>query len=104
MLLATGAITSVAAGGPAARGAVREYWVAAVPVTWNVVPNERNAIEGERFTPAQTIFRTVVYRQYTKDWAKQIPNGPGDRGASRARSCMRASATRSLVHFQNLDT
>ena len=82
VLLATGAITSVAAGGPAARGAVREYWVAAVPVTWNVVPNERNAIEGERFTPAQTVFRTVAYRQYTKDFAKQIPNGARQPGAA----------------------
>ena len=45
--------------------------MAAVPVTWNVVPNERNAIEGERFTQAQTVFRTVAYRQYTKDFASR---------------------------------
>ena len=59
----TGALTSIAAGEPAASGHVREYWVAAVPVTWNVVPNGRNAIEGETFTPDKTVFRTVVYRQ-----------------------------------------
>jgi manganese oxidase len=102
VLLATGAITSVAAGG-SARGAVREYWVAAVPVTWNVVPNERNAIEGQRFTPAQTVFRTVAYRQYTKDFAKQIPNGPGNPGLQGPLLQARVG-DRLVVHFQNLDT
>ena len=103
VLLATGAIASVAAGGSAARGAVREYWVAAVPVTWNVVPNERNAIEGERFTPAQTVFRTVAYRQYTKDFAKQIPNGPGNPGLQGPLLHARVG-DRLVVHFRNLDT
>ena len=72
----------------------REYWVAAVPVTWNVVPNGRNAIEGERFTRAQTVFRTVAYRQFTKDFAKQLPNQPGTR-ACRGRFSAPVSATRS---------
>ena len=73
---------------------VREDWVAAVPVTWNVVPNQRNAIEGARFAQGETVVRTVVYRQYTKDFAKQIPNGDGNPG-SRARSSGAVSATRS---------
>jgi len=103
VLLATGAITSVAAGGSSAHGAVREYWVAAVPVTWNVVPNERNAIERERFTPAQTVFRTVAFRQYTKDFAKQIPNGPGNPGLQGPLLHARVG-DRLVVHFQNLDT
>ena len=103
VLLATGAITSVAAGGSSARGAVREYWVAAVPVTWNVVPNERNAIERERFTPEQTVFRTVAYRQYTKDFAKQIPNGSGNPGLQGPLLHARVG-DRVLVHFRNLDT
>ena len=102
MLLATGAITSVAAGGSSARGAVRECWVAAVPVTWNVVPNERNAIEGERFTQAQTVFRTVAYRQYTKDFASdpEQPQQPGLQGP-----LLHARVgDRLVVHFRNLDT
>ncbi len=103
VLLATGAITSVAAGGSSAHGAVREYWVAAVPVTWNVVPNERNAIERERFTPAQTVFRTVAYRQYTKEFAKQIPNGPGNPGLQGPLLHARVG-DRIVVHFRNLDT
>ena len=30
---------------PSAHAAVREYWVAAVDVDWNMVPNGRDAIE-----------------------------------------------------------
>ena len=103
VLLATGVITSVAAGGASARGAVREYWVAAVPVTWNVVPNERNAIEGERFTREQTVLRTVAYRQYTKDFATQVPNGPGNPGLQGPLLRARVG-DRLVVHFRNLDT
>jgi len=82
---------------------VREYWVAAVPVTWNVVPNERNAIEGERFTRAQTVFRTVAYRQFTKDFAKQLPNEAGNPGLQGPLLRARVG-DRIVVHFRNLDT
>jgi len=100
---ATGVLTSVASGGPEPAGHVREYWVAAVPVTWNVVPNGRNAIEGESFTPDKTVFRTVVYRQYTKDFAKPIPNEAGDQGIQGPLIRGRVGETL-LVHFRNLDT
>jgi manganese oxidase len=103
VLLATGAITSVASGGASARPVIREYWVAAVPVTWNVVPNERNAIEGDRFTPAETVLRTVAYRQYTKDFANQVPNGPGNPGLQGPLLHARVG-DRIVVHFRNLDT
>ena len=99
----TGVLTSVASGGPEPKGHVREYWVAAVPVTWNVVPNGRNAIEGESFTPDKTVFRTVVYRQFTKDFAKPIPNEAGDQGIQGPLLRGRVGETL-LVHFQNLDT
>jgi FtsP/CotA-like multicopper oxidase with cupredoxin domain len=72
-------------------------------VTWNVVPNERNAIEGERFQPSQTVFRTVVYRQFTKDFANQLPNGPGNPGLQGPLLRARVGDT-ILVHFRNLDT
>ena len=104
VLLGTGALTSVAASGATApRGAVREYWIAAVPVTWNVVPNGRNAIEGETFTREETVFRTVVYRQYTKDFAKPIANEAGNRGIQGPLLRARVGDTL-LVHFRNLDT
>jgi FtsP/CotA-like multicopper oxidase with cupredoxin domain len=99
----TGALTQVAAGEPAATGHVREYWVAAVPVTWNVVPNGRNAIEGETFTRDKTVFKTVVYRQYTKDFARQVGKQPGNEGIQGPLLHARVGDT-ILVHFRNLDT
>lgn len=100
LLLGVGGVSS-AASSPA--GAVREYWVAAVPVTWNVVPNGRNAIEGERFARADTVLRTVVYRQFTRDFAKPLPNGPGNPGLQGPLIRARVGET-ILVHFRNLDT
>ena len=47
-------------------------WVAAVPQTWNAVPNARDVMHGTTFTRAQTTFPTVVYRRYTKDWRKPV--------------------------------
>ena len=54
--------------------ATREYWVAAVPVTFNIVPNGKDAIMGMEYTPAETVFGTVVYRRYTKGWRKPLAN------------------------------
>ena len=59
---------------------VREYWIAAVPVVWHVVPNERDAVNGVSFDPAKTTIQTVVYRRFTKGYGKMIPNGPDDPG------------------------
>ena len=70
---------------------------------WNVVPNGRNAIERMRFPREETIFRTVVYRQYTRDFAKLIPNSPGNRGIQGPLIRARVGDT-ILVHFRNLDT
>ena len=53
--------------------------------------------------PAETTFRTVVYRQFTRDFAKPIPNAPGDRGIQGPLIHARVGDT-ILVHFRNLDT
>jgi FtsP/CotA-like multicopper oxidase with cupredoxin domain len=103
LLLAALAAAFLVAPARPAKSVVKEYWIAAVPVTWNVVPNGRNAIEGERFARAQTVFRTVVYRQFTKDFATQLPNGPGDPGIQGPLIRARVGETL-LVHFRNLDT
>lgn len=101
--LGLGAVTSAASSRATPPKKVREYWIAAVPVTWNVVPNQRNAIEGERFTPEQTVFRTVVYRQFTKDFAKQLPKDPGNPGIQGPLIRARVGET-IVIHFRNLDT
>ena len=67
------------------------------------MPNQRDAIEGEELDPAKTTFQTVVYRQFTKDWAKPIPNEDGDRGIQGP--LLHANVGDIvLVHFENLDT
>ena len=106
LILAAGlAITTQSAGGADA-GVVREYWIAAVPMRWNVVPNGRNAIEKERFDKSETTFTTIVYRRYTKDWEKAIPNQPGPAADNDGIPAPLIKATVGdtiLVHFKNLD-
>src|SRR5215212_4735868 len=90
-----------------AHARVREYWVAAVPTTWNVAPNGHDAIMGMPIDPDTAIFPTVVYRRYTRAWRHVLPN------ASRASAdgltvpgpLIRARVgDRLRVHFKNLDT
>ena len=71
-LAIAGALALYMAAPAAAR--VRDYWVAAVPTSWNVVPNGRDAIMNMEVDPADSIFPTVVYRRYTRGWGKVLPN------------------------------
>ena len=105
LTVASGAVASAAA--PAASARVREYWVAAVPVTWNIVPNGRDAIMNQTFPPSQTVFPTVVYRRFTRGWRRPMRNAPSQGGNQdlipgpliRARV-----GDRIVVHFKNRDT
>jgi FtsP/CotA-like multicopper oxidase with cupredoxin domain len=99
------ALVGLALAGPgrAQTGPVAEYWIAAVPVVWHVVPNERDAIGGQTFEPSKTTMQTIVYRRFTKNFGKMIPNGPDNRGIQGP--LIRAEVGDTiLVHFENLDT
>jgi FtsP/CotA-like multicopper oxidase with cupredoxin domain len=86
---------------------VRDYWVAAVPTSWNIVPNGRDAIMDMPIDRADSIFPTVVYRRYTKHWAKPMPNAahssadglviPGPLIKARVGDRLR-------IHFKNMDS
>jgi FtsP/CotA-like multicopper oxidase with cupredoxin domain len=92
---------------PAAHAATREYWVAAVPTSWNIVPNEKDAIMGMEYTPAQTAIQTVVYRRFTPGWRKPLPNAPRsatDGGVIPGPLLHARVGDRILVHFKNEDT
>ena len=104
-LAALAAVLLASASAAQARrdGSTREYWVAAVPVKWHVVPNGRDAIGAQSFRPEDTTFDTVVYRQFTKGWARMIPNEVGDRGIQGPLLHANVGET-ILVHFENLDT
>ena len=104
-LAVAGALVSLLADCAQAR--VRETWVAAVPTTWNAVPNGRDAINHTTVDPAEAIFPTVVYRRDSAHWARPLANAP------------RASADgllipgpllharvgdRLRIHFKNMDS
>lgn len=103
-LAALGVLLWVAgASADSPQGRTVEYWVAAVPTSWNVVPNGRDAIEHMPHPPHETSFRTVVYRAYTRDFGKLVPNAPGNAGIQGPLIRARVGDT-ILVHFRNLDT
>ena len=90
-----------------AQARVVDYWVAAVPTSWNIVPNGRDAINNTLINPADTIFPTVVYRRYSKGWKTPLQNGvksnadglliPGPLIHARVGDKLR-------IHFKNMDT
>jgi manganese oxidase len=112
-LAAAGALTVIGlnvdtvVGARAAHGATVEYWIAAVPVSWNITPNGRDAIMGEDVSTAQSVVQTVVYRRYTPHWRKPAANAapssadglliPGPLIQARVGDTI-------LVHFKNMDT
>jgi FtsP/CotA-like multicopper oxidase with cupredoxin domain len=98
---------AAAAAAPAALGAVRETWVAAVPVTWNMVPNGHDAITGTTYDTAQTVFPTVVYRRYTKGWKKPLRNTPlgsGNQDLIPGPLLRAEVGDRYIIHFKNMDS
>jgi manganese oxidase len=109
------------AGNPSG-GRTLDYWIAAVPVVWNIAPNGHDALgmgmtmgTGTQtgmdmtamFQPAQTVVRTVVYRRYSANWGKPLPNAapssadglliPGPLIRARVGDHLR-------IHFKNMDT
>jgi FtsP/CotA-like multicopper oxidase with cupredoxin domain len=108
-LAVAGALAALfAAAAPAAAPArTRDYWVAAVPFTWNIVPNGRDAIMDEPVDLADSVLPTVVYRRFSAHWKRPLPNAaresadglviPGPLLHARVGDRLR-------VHFKNLDT
>jgi FtsP/CotA-like multicopper oxidase with cupredoxin domain len=104
-LAIAGALALYMAAPSAAR--VRDYWVAAVPTSWNIVPNGHDAIMNMPVDRADSIFPTVVYRRYSKNWSKPMPNAarssadglviPGPLIKARVGDRLR-------IHFKNMDS
>ena len=105
LLILIAAATLVAGGWAAvSRGAeaatTREYWIAAVPTTWDVVPTHKDPIMGTTFDPAKTTMQAVVYRAFTTNWSTQLP--AADTGIVGPLIKGRVGDT-IVVHFKNLD-
>jgi FtsP/CotA-like multicopper oxidase with cupredoxin domain len=93
---------------PAASAELRQFWVAAVPApTWNMAPNERDAIGGVGLSPSQTVFPTVVYRRYSPHWGHPEPNqvaGSSNQDLIPGPLLRARAGDRIYVHFKNMDT
>ena len=102
-LVVSGAAAVVAA--PPAGAATREFWVAAVPVTWNMVPNQFDAITGTRHQPSETVLGTVVYRRFSRRWRHPLPNTPesGNQNLIPGPLLRARVGDKLVVHFKNLD-
>jgi FtsP/CotA-like multicopper oxidase with cupredoxin domain len=102
-ILVAGAVAIL--GTAPASAATREFWVAAVPVTWNMIPNGFDDITGTRYDPAQTVMGTVVYRRFTPHWHRPLTNTPagGNQNLIPGPLLRARVGDRILVHFRNLD-
>jgi manganese oxidase len=108
-LLLSALVLWVSAGGARAQahGATIDYWVAAVPVTWNITPNGRDAIMGEKVPLQDSLVKTVVYRRYSAGWRRQLPNAAPDSadGLVIPGPLIHARVgDRLRIHFKNMDT
>ena len=91
----------------AAQARVVNYWVAAVPTTWNLAPNGHDAIMNVEVPASDAIFPTVVYRRYSANWRRPLQNAartssdglliPGPLIKARVGDRLR-------IHFKNMDT
>jgi FtsP/CotA-like multicopper oxidase with cupredoxin domain len=106
-LASAGALALFSLTAAAAQAKFVDYWVAAVPTTWNLAPNGHDAIMGAPVDPSEAIFPTVVYRRYSPGWRRPLQNAaasssdgllvPGPLIKARVGDRLR-------VHFKNLDT
>ena len=104
-LAIAGALAFSAAAPAHAR--VRDYWVGAVPTTWNIVPNGHDAIMGTPVEATDSIFPTVVYRRFSRDWSRPLPNAPrsSSDGLLIPGPLIHARVGDHLrIHFKNMDT
>lgn len=89
------------------RGRTLDYWIAAVPVSWNITPNGHDAIAGRPVAPGASVVQTVVYRRYSPEWRKPEENAPrssADGLAIPGPLIQARVGDRLRIHFKNMDT
>jgi len=81
-------------------GRTVEYWIGAVPTSWNVVPSGTDPMQETTFEPSKTTMETTIYRRFTPDWKNQLtPAGFGLVGP-----IIQAQVGDTIVvHFKNFD-
>lgn len=102
----TGALALALSLAGQADAAIRHYWIAAVPRTWDVVPTGRDPIMDMTYTKAVTRFPTVVYQAFTPYWRAPLRNRSwliGDNDGIPGPLIRARVGDTVLVHFKNLD-
>ena len=92
---------------PPADARVKDVWVAAVRDSWNVAPSGHDPISGDEVDPSEAIFGTVVYRRYSENWRRPLPNSPrsSSDGLTIPGPLIRARVgDRLRIHFKNMDS
>ena len=98
------ALVAVLGVAPSAGAATRELWIAAVPVRWDIVPNGRDGIMHTPVDQERRHIRTVVYRQYTRGFARPLRPGPPPQQRGLVGPLIRGRVgARFVVHFLNKD-
>ncbi|HET6448006.1 MAG TPA: multicopper oxidase domain-containing protein [Conexibacter sp.] len=100
------ALCALAAPSPAAAQTL-DYWVAAVPTSWSIVPNGHDAIMGTTIPIADSVLPTVVYRRFTPHWRRPMANAArsSSDGLLIPGPLIRARVgDRLRIHFKNMDT
>jgi FtsP/CotA-like multicopper oxidase with cupredoxin domain len=100
-------VACLLAGASDAHAAVRNYWVGAVPATWNIIPNGRDAIMNETYPASETVFPTVLYRRFSPHWGRAERNNPTqttDTDGIPGPLIRARVGDVVLVHFKNMDT
>jgi FtsP/CotA-like multicopper oxidase with cupredoxin domain len=89
----------------AADAAVRQYWIKAVNVRWDVAPNGRDPVTGRPIALADRTLDATVYRRYTRGWRKPFPNTgrSGDNDGIPGPLIEARVGDTVLVHFKNED-
>jgi FtsP/CotA-like multicopper oxidase with cupredoxin domain len=107
LALALLGLLPAAAPAGALKPPVRTFWIAAVPVHWNVVPNGHDAINNVNFKPEETTFETIVYKAFTPGFGRALPdraNVSGDNDGIPGPTIHARVGDEIVVHFRNLDT
>ncbi|MCC6831852.1 MAG: multicopper oxidase domain-containing protein [Thermoleophilia bacterium] len=83
----------------------REYWIKAVNVRWDVVPNGKDALHGIAIPAEKRILTAVVYRAYTRGWKRRLPNtaAAGDNDGIPGPVIEARVGDEVIVHFKNED-
>lgn len=86
---------------PFYHGQTREYWIAVVPESWNIVPSGKDGMTGQTYEAKDTTIEALIYKQYTPNWVTALPDEYGGQPGP----MLRANVGDTIkIHFLNLDS